>query len=88
MIKCFTEGPKAFAKSSVCSETTIAVPACINYKCIYIFFFVHLRSTATSLYFSLGSRTVNVGLKNKGCDESPDQMYVNTSINHHHCCLL
>lgn len=38
MIKCFTEGPKAFAKSSVCSETTIAVPACINYKCIYIFF--------------------------------------------------
>lgn len=26
MIKCLTEGPKALAKSSMCSETTIAVP--------------------------------------------------------------
>lgn len=38
MIKCFTEGPKAVAKSSMCSETTIAVPdAYINNKCIYIY---------------------------------------------------
>ena len=53
MIKCFTEGPKAVAKSSMCSETTIAIPdADINNKCIYIYL-MHLRLTPTSLLYCL-----------------------------------
>lgn len=36
-IKCFTEGPKAIAKSSMYSQTTIAVPdAYVNNTCIFI----------------------------------------------------
>lgn len=37
MIKCFTEGPKALAKSPMCSQTIAAPSASINNVRIYMY---------------------------------------------------